>query len=1348
MPDRIPARAVPSLPPPPRPWLLRRLARIAITGGICAVLVLLAGAGLERWRFGPSDATMLARVERDVRGDFTRMTAQLRQSAAALAGQRAVLSEAARDTAAVRNLFAAASAALPAADASELGLTIYDATGRAIAWSGRSTEIPQARIDGPSALFVAPGPLGNRLVYVLPLFDQPARGRTTPARRVGTVVAERLLTPSEGMGAVGAGTFTLQTSLVPVTLRARYEGAGAASTPDSFMVSSADGTPLVEAHVAPAALQQARTAWRRAVATVALVVLALALLLCALPLLDWRARLRRPCDCVAASLAVALVVLAGRALLWIAVPRAWRGAPIPATTGSVLADAVLLRSPLDLLLTALMLVTLAMLAFDLVEQRRLAIGRGHHLFRSSGGRLPLMALAAAAASLAVAGLVILHQRFLEVAVAATAPDPLHFSLTTLDGRHLVIAAGLTLLSVAVVWAGALLLRLVGTTWRLPRHDPARIVAGLAWALPVAGLVATGTLRRAPGGWPALVVVTGCALLALLTTRAVRWHRRTSQAAGFGILLLALVIPPVLLYPSVLAYANQARETAIRTRYGPEAAQLRDRLKQQLHDSLDQIDALSWLPDLTTAAAAAGDTNNLSADSAFLVWSHTDLATHRLTSAIELYGPSGALVSRFALNLPEYAAASQPWHPTRCQWDLFEEVAPFGSTERRILHAGRALCVPDGHGGVRRAGAIVVHVMLDYNTLPFISSHNPYFELLRATPGQPPATNEAHDLEFLVYGWSGSPMYASGTTVWTLPAPVFARLVASRQPFWTQVSQNGQDWRLYLLSDRGGIYALGYPLVTPFGHLLNLAQLSILVVVLYALLLLARGLAFLLVRREPATGHGLLREIRASFYRKLFWAFVGMAVVPVLILAVATRTYIATQLRAGIESAAARTAAVAQNVVDDYLDLQQRGTGAVPVLDDDVLVWLGRVIDQDVNVFSGSRLLATSERDLFASGVLPTRTPANVYRAIVLRRLPSFVGDETVGGFRYIVAAAPVHAGGGRDGIVTVPLTLRQQEIERQIDELDRRVIFAILLFSLLGAAAGYWMAERIADPVNRLTRATRRIARGDLDARIAVTSSDELRRLVQDFNRMAADLKAQRAELAHTQRLAAWADMARQVAHDIKNPLTPIQLSAEHLRRVHADRHAPLGPVFDECLDTILTQVRLLREIAGEFSSFASSPATQLAPTSLGELVAEVVTPYRLGLSGRIDVTIDVPDALPPLQLDRLLLSRALANVIENAVSAMPARGHLRISAERLSGQPWVALHVEDDGVGMDPEAVRRAFEPYFSTKKTGTGLGMTIARRNVEANGGTIALSSERGHGTRVTIRLPLGDQPAGRSS
>jgi nitrogen fixation/metabolism regulation signal transduction histidine kinase len=324
--------------------------------------------------------------------------------------------------------------------------------------------------------------------------------------------------------------------------------------------------------------------------------------------------------------------------------------------------------------------------------------------------------------------------------------------------------------------------------------------------------------------------------------------------------------------------------------------------------------------------------------------------------------------------------------------------------------------------------------------------------------------------------------------------------------------------------------------------------------------------------------------------------------------------------------------------------------------------------------------------------------------------------------------------------VTVPLTNRQQEIEEQLDELDRRVLSGFVLFSLLGAALGYWMAERIADPVNRLTRATRRIARGDLDARIAATSSDELRRLVEDFNQMAADLKRQRSELERTQRLEAWADMARQVAHDIKNPLTPIQLSAEHAQRVNIDRGRPLSPVLDECVAAILSQVRLLRQISAEFSSFASSPTPRPEPTSVAALIQEVVEPYRTGLAHRIGIDVPAAEPLPLVMIDRTLFARALTNVIENALHAMPGSGRLTIASrvDDAAAPPAVIVEIIDTGAGMDQEALSRIFEPYFSTKATGTGLGLTIARRNVELNGGSIEVRSERGTGTTVTLRLP----------
>jgi two-component system nitrogen regulation sensor histidine kinase NtrY len=243
---------------------------------------------------------------------------------------------------------------------------------------------------------------------------------------------------------------------------------------------------------------------------------------------------------------------------------------------------------------------------------------------------------------------------------------------------------------------------------------------------------------------------------------------------------------------------------------------------------------------------------------------------------------------------------------------------------------------------------------------------------------------------------------------------------------------------------------------------------------------------------------------------------------------------------------------------------------------------------------------------------------------------------------------------------------------------------------------------------------------------------------VEAFNMMASELRRQRDELERTHRLEAWAEMARQVAHEIKNPLTPIQLNAEHLRRVHADRGRPLEPVLENCVESILSQVRLLRQIASEFSSFASSPTARLAPTDLADLVEEVVRPYVAGTSETVRFEVNVAEGLPPLVIDRTLVGRALTNVIDNALHAMPGGGILRVRVSRPDPAS-VELVVEDTGVGMDREALSRLFEPYFSTKAVGTGLGLAIARRNVELNAGTIGVMSERGKGTTVTIVLPV---------
>ena len=1305
-----------------------RWPRVVGLAAAAAIAVAAGGWLIERVRLG-SPAEARARIERRIQDRFTAVAETLRRTAVELAATPGMERALAGDRAALRSLFDRARAA---AGAPATALTVYDGAGTARAWAGRPSEIRRRRILGGRAFFTASGPLGLRLIYVEPIAaggeppDEVGRGR-----RPGAVAAEWVLSSAAGLDAEADG-FRLDGWDTTVRLQPVPEGATAPPARDAFFVRSPAGRVVLEARVTPADVTAARTAWRRTVRSVALGFGAALLLLAAVPELA-RARGRAPAAVAGRNAAAtALALAAGAGAAWLAgAPDGGRWRLFSPDVYASAGAAGVLRSPADLLLLAVLATAASAAALRLAGAARVA-------WRRRRAAAPAAALARAAGGTLVALLVAGYQFLLQDTVQGTVVDVLRPSLQPLDSGRFVLLLGLALAAAATVWMGTAVLLLVEARWG--RRAPSPGLRLVACAVPGVAVAAAANL---PAG-PFLTLLGGCAAAGLLAARVRPSLRHASETARMLLLLVAFVVPSLLAYPSVLHYGSGARRAVIEREYAPQAAGLPQALHGSLVRALEQIDAVAGeqlgesLEPPAGDGRAAGERTSAARpdpDPAFRLWRRTELARQRLTSAIELYGAGGSLRSRFALNIPDYSAPARGFAGASCSWDVFGEVLPFGSRERRHLHAERAICgAAEGGGEVR--GAIVVHVALDYEPRPFLASRGTYAALLGADAGASTRGGPGRDVELATYGWDLSLLYASGAAAWTLDEALFRRIYASREPFWTRRASAGRDYHVYVVNNRAGVFALGYPVSTGGDHLVRLAETAGL-----------GGLAFLgwmaallcagpLTRGGHPLGRDLLREVRSSFYRRLFLAFVAVAVIPVLGLALVIRNYVTAQLRRDVEAGAARTAAVAQRVVEE---LQQATDRPLSVIDDDTLVFVSQVIDQDISIFEGPRLAATSERDLFASGLLPTRTPDAVYDAIVLAQAPAFVAEDAVGSFPHLLAARPIRSAGS-DAILTVPLASREREIERQIAELDRGLVLGVTLLILLGAGSGFYLAERIADPVKRLTRATQRIAAGDFDAPVVVRAADEFGRLVAAFNGMAEDLKAQRQSLERTHRLEAWAEMARQVAHEIKNPLTPVQLSAEHLRRVHADRGEPLGPVLESCVDSILQQVRLLRRIASEFSSFAGSPRVAPEPTSLARLVAGVLDAYRVGLDDRVRLRVAVPASLPTLAIDPTLVSRAITNVVENALHAMPGGGELALAA--AADGAGVTLAIRDTGVGLDEAALARIFEPYFSTRVSGTGLGMAIARRNVELNGGTIEVASRRGDGTTVTLWLPL---PAG---
>ncbi len=300
------------------------------------------------------------------------------------------------------------------------------------------------------------------------------------------------------------------------------------------------------------------------------------------------------------------------------------------------------------------------------------------------------------------------------------------------------------------------------------------------------------------------------------------------------------------------------------------------------------------------------------------------------------------------------------------------------------------------------------------------------------------------------------------------------------------------------------------------------------------------------------------------------------------------------------------------------------------------------------------------------------------------------------------------------------------------------VFLATLAASVAAAVLlGHVLAVRVTRPLDAIRVRARDVAAGDLGARVEVRASGEVGDLVAAFNAMTAELAASRARAAAAERVAAWREVARRLAHEIKNPLTPIAMSVEPLRDALAQGRPDFAEIFEEGAGAIQEEVRRLKRIVDEFSRFARLPVPAPAPVPAADLVAGLLALYPAPPPW-IRVERDVAPDLPTVQVDRDQILQVLLNLVRNAVEAMPVGGTLRIAARREGGD--LVLAVGDSGPGIRPEDLPRVFEPYFTTKAEGTGLGLAIAERIVREHGGRIDVASRPGEGATFAVRLPVG--------
>ncbi|MDE0318019.1 MAG: HAMP domain-containing sensor histidine kinase [Candidatus Poribacteria bacterium] len=299
----------------------------------------------------------------------------------------------------------------------------------------------------------------------------------------------------------------------------------------------------------------------------------------------------------------------------------------------------------------------------------------------------------------------------------------------------------------------------------------------------------------------------------------------------------------------------------------------------------------------------------------------------------------------------------------------------------------------------------------------------------------------------------------------------------------------------------------------------------------------------------------------------------------------------------------------------------------------------------------------------------------------------------------------------------------------------------ILLWSIGGGAAlvycsSYLVSRRITRPIAQLQQGVNEIGAGNLTYQIAVQSKGEVGALADGFNQMALELKRSLEEHRAAERIAVWRDVARQLAHEVKNPLFPIRLSVENLQAAK-DQPAIFEKIFGECTETIIEEVDRIRGLIDEFHQYARLPVPDRHPVNLNDIVNAVSKLY-MELSQAQNIKVEKQlSPLPPLSLDQEQMERAVGNLVKNAIEAMPDGGTLSL---RTSSAPFkksrnISLEVQDTGHGMSEETQQNLFAADYTTKSYGTGLGMAIVRRIVTVHGGEIAVESEENAGTTIRI-------------
>lgn len=700
-----------------------------------------------------------------------------------------------------------------------------------------------------------------------------------------------------------------------------------------------------------------------------------------------------------------------------------------------------------------------------------------------------------------------------------------------------------------------------------------------------------------------------------------------------------------------------------------------------------------------------------------LWESTLAAKFNWYSTLEILDADGDILSRFSLNIPQLyrPEIDLPLSPT---WTVSRLTIPSLGKEREFVFSykdwfSQEICL----------GRTVFYLAVDPEMLPFLYSANPYFELLKVS-----SLPSLHQEEF------GFAIFDSGGKIVFNPNKISSGIAPENLELLS--TSRGGIWGVF--QDKGRTYdAFSFRLNSRVcSFFIPRPSIMALSVEFLKLLSLYLGLTLLLFFLSSAIWlKGSWKHIFWSFSSRVYAAFIAITLTALLLFSFFSHNFFTRLFSQRFVEKAEVHANFARNVMQDFIFLQQEERATLIAPTDDLVLWISSAIANDVNLYSEGRLVSSSRREFFDWGLLPELIDGETYYRIRHENKPFYTQRQKIGSYSFQSLTIPYTILQAQF-LISLPFPFEEEEIAKATEELVEFLVFISVFFIGLTLLFARAMGRMIISPVKKLLAGTREVSLGNLEISIEHESRDEMKTLIDGFNAMIKSLKRHQQEIAELSKKAAWAEMAQRIAHEIKNPLTPIQLSAEHLLRVYEDRREDFDRAIKESVSYIITEVENLRKIAQEFLELSKVASLKKESFDLKDVVAEVISPYKKMLSERIRFREVYEGPCFSLLADKSRIKIAFRNIFVNAIEAIRGKGTVEI---RLTGErKGLMLQVRDSGQGMEKEVLDKIFDPYFSTKDVGTGLGLPIAKKVIEDHGGSIRVESEIGQGTVITIRLP----------